>query len=440
MYIHRNVFILPILLIFFFLHLSCTEEPYEIPEADRTPPHAIILSPIPGQSVSGNVDFTARVTDNDLVDSVQFYIQSVSGEQVHVGTDITSENELFTYIWETENYIEDETYTLSVIAYDPTENSYAPSPIWVIVDNEDNVPPTAVIINPINGQLVSGIVDIKVEASDNGSIKSVSCYVDDGFLGNGIFIESSQLYVRQWNTLIPENGEDLIHSIYVTVTDTNDNVTTVPSIGVIVDNFDPVDVTPPTGAIIYPPPGMTVSDTINVTVTANDDVAMGKVKFFIDGDSVWTESTDTDSSGIYEYLWDTTQESDDIEHIIGVILSDSSGNETILNPISVLVDNQINDTTPPVGTITNPISGQTVSDTVRFKIWATDNYGIDGVVFFIDGDLLGVDLTADSTNVYEYSWDTSSLENGSQHTLSAQVFDLAENVTHVQPIMVTISN
>jgi hypothetical protein len=209
---------------------------------------------------------------------------------------------------------------------------------------------------------------------------------------------------------------------------------------VTVDNFDPVDVTPPTGAIIYPPPGMTVSDTINVTVTANDDVAMGKVKFFIDGDSVWTESTDTDSSGIYEYLWDTTQESDDIEHIIGVILSDSSGNETILNPISVLVDNQINDTTPPVGTITNPISGQTVSDTVRFKIWATDNYGIDGVVFFIDGDLLGVDLTADSTNVYEYSWDTSSLENGSQHTLSAQVFDLAENVTHVQPIMVTISN
>ncbi len=440
MYIHRNVFILPILLIFFFLHLSCTEEPYVIPEADRTPPHVTILFPIPGQSVSGNVDFTARVTDNDLVDSVQFYIQSVSGQRIHLGTDLSPEDDVYTYIWETENYIEDETYTLSVVAYDPAENSYAPSPIWVIVDNEDNVPPNAVIINPINGQFVSGIVDIKVEASDNDSIKSVSYWVDDGFLGNGIFNEPSQLYIRQWNTLIPENGEDIIHSIYVTVTDTNDNVTTVQSIGVTVDNFAPVDLTPPTGAIIYPPPGMTVSDTVNVTVTANDDVAMGKVKFFIDGDSVWTESTDTNSSGIYKYLWDTAQDSDDVEHVIGVILSDSSGNETILNPISVLVDNQINDTTPPVGTITNPISGQTVSDTVQFKIWATDNYGIDGIVFFIDANPVWVDFTSDSTDVYEYSWDTSSLVNGSQHTLSAQVFDLAENVTHVQPILVTISN
>ena len=440
MYIHRNVFILPILLIFFFLHLSCTEEPYQIPEADRTPPHASIISPIPGQSVTGNVNFSAIVTDNDLVDSVQFYIQPASGGIVHVGTHVSSEDDVYTYIWETENYIEDETYNLSIIAYDPAENIYVPSPIWVIVDNEDNIPPIAVIINPINGQFVNGSVDIKVEASDNGTIKSVRYYVDDGFLGNGIFNESSQLFVRQWNTLIPENGEDLVHSIYVTVTDTNDNVTTVPPIGVTIDNLPEADITPPTGAIIYPPPGMTVSDTINVTVTANDDIAMGKVKFFINGDSVWTQSTDTDSTVIYEYLWDTTQESDDIEHIIGVILSDSSGNETILNPISVLVDNQINDTTPPIGTITNPVSGQMVSGTVPFKITATDNYGIDGVVFFIDLNPVGIDLTADSTNVYEYSWDTSSLENGSQHTLSAQVFDLAENVTHMQPIMVTISN
>jgi len=46
----------------------------------------------------------------------------------------------------------------------------------------------------------------------------------------------------------------------------------------------------------------------------------------------------------------------------------------------------------------------------------------------------------DSTSTYSYDWDTSSLENNSQHTLSAHVTDTSNNTTLAQPILVTVGN
>ena len=86
--------------------------------------------------------------------------------------------------------------------------------------------------------------------------------------------------------------------------------------------------------------------------------------------------------------------------------------------------------------ISNPLSGQEVSGTVEFTVMAQDNIGIAAVEFFIDGTSVDVD----STSTYSYNWDTSSLDNNSQHTLSAQVTDTSNNTTLAQPILVTVEN
>ena len=64
--------------------LSCTEDPIEIPEPDTIPPQAMVLFPIDGESVEGEITVLARATDNDQVDSVRFFIN-----QEWVGTDST---------------------------------------------------------------------------------------------------------------------------------------------------------------------------------------------------------------------------------------------------------------------------------------------------------------------------------------------------------------
>ena len=122
--------------------------------------------------------------------------------------------------------------------------------------------------------------------------------------------------------------------------------------------------------------------------------------------------------------------------MISAVIADISQNLVYISPISVFVNNEVDDTTPPVAVISYPLSGQIVSGTVTFTVLAQDDYGVDGVEFYIDGESVG----SDSSDPYDFEWDTTPLENDSQHTLSAEVTDESGNYTLVQPILVTVSN
>ena len=145
---------------------------------------------------------------------------------------------------------------------------------------------------------------------------------------------------------------------------------------------------------------------------------------------------DTLVNSPYIYNWDTTDEADDQDHVISVIVADSSGNIGFVAPVSVYVDNEANDITPPTGVISNPVSGQTVNGTVNFTVTAQDDQGIAEVELSIDG----VVVALDAEDPYQYSWDTTGLTNDSQHTLSATVTDDAGHTTILQPVLVTVSN
>ena len=58
------------IIIIFLFTLSC--ETVKLPIADTTPPQAVLIYPVDGISVAGDVTVRARATDNEEVDSVQF--------------------------------------------------------------------------------------------------------------------------------------------------------------------------------------------------------------------------------------------------------------------------------------------------------------------------------------------------------------------------------
>ena len=404
-----------------FLALSCGVDTITLESADRTPPQAIIIFPVDGESVFGQVEIQARATDNEKVDSVQFYVN-----QELIGSTETESDDVFEFTWESNDYEEDEYHYISIVAWDVSGNDYAPFPIRVLADNSDNESPTAFIINPFTGQYVNGIVDIIVEASDNDSIQYVSYYVNN-FL-QGYVLEPPYSY--PWNTYLVQ--DDLYYSIYVVVRDMSNNVTTVAPVSVIVDNNVEEDVIPPTGSITSPPSGMTVSGDVEIIVSAVDNRAMGEVQIFINGALIVT-----DDEQPYEYTWDTTLDEEDAEHIISVLLIDLAGNETSLNPITVVVDNEPpEDETPPIILITEPAAGQDVSGIVSIEIVATDENGIDHLDFFIDGD----SVYTDDSDPYSYSWNTVTVSDDEDHIISVIGYDLAGNGAPATPITVFVDN
>ncbi|MFI4921529.1 MAG: Ig-like domain-containing protein, partial [Gammaproteobacteria bacterium] len=94
------------------------------------------------------------------------------------------------------------------------------------------------------------------------------------------------------------------------------------------------------------------------------------------------------------------------------------------------------DTTPPTVSMTAPANGTTVSGTVTVSANASDNVGVVGVQFELDGAALGAE---DTTAPYSVSWDSTTASNGS-HTLTAVARDAAGNHTTATPVTVTVSN
>src|SRR6185436_15716573 len=82
------------------------------------------------------------------------------------------------------------------------------------------------------------------------------------------------------------------------------------------------------------------------------------------------------------------------------------------------------DTTPPTVQLTGPPAG-TVTGTVNVTATASDNVGVAGVQFQLDGTALG---TEDTTAPYSFSWDTTTAAPG-PHTLTAAARDAAGNRT-----------
>lgn len=99
-------------------------------------------------------------------------------------------------------------------------------------------------------------------------------------------------------------------------------------------------------------------------------------------------------------------------------------------------EDEQSDTTPPTVSISSPVSGQTIFEIVTISVTTQDNEGIDRVQFFVDDSL----RSTDTSPPYEYNWNTTLYENGSEHVISATSFDTSDNFTESQPILLIVDN
>ena len=94
------------------------------------------------------------------------------------------------------------------------------------------------------------------------------------------------------------------------------------------------------------------------------------------------------------------------------------------------------DTTPPIVSIVAPASGSTLSGTVAVSASASDNIGIAGVSFSLNG---GQPSPEDTSAPYGLSWFTPNTPNGT-YTLTAIARDTSGNTTVSAPLTVTVNN
>ncbi|MDE2311708.1 MAG: hypothetical protein KGJ93_01270 [Patescibacteria group bacterium] len=94
------------------------------------------------------------------------------------------------------------------------------------------------------------------------------------------------------------------------------------------------------------------------------------------------------------------------------------------------------DTTPPVASVTSPANGATVSGSISLIATATDNVGVAGVQFKVDGVNVGAE---DTSSPYGSTWDTTTATNGT-HLITATARDAAGNLGVSSAVSVTVNN
>lgn len=119
---------------------------------------------------------------------------------------------------------------------------------------------------------------------------------------------------------------------------------------------------------------------------------------------------------------------------IGVEAVDAAGNRSAQTPGSITTT--ACDSTPPTVSITSPAAGTTINGTVTVSANASDNIGVAGVQFKLDGVALSAE---DTTAPYSVNWDTTAGANGS-HTLTAVARDNANNTTTSTAVTITVNN
>jgi hypothetical protein len=165
---------------------------------------------------------------------------------------------------------------------------------------------------------------------------------------------------------------------------------------------------------------------VHASVSTVGGLVVAGVQFRLDGANLGAE----DTTAPYSVSWNTIAANNG-SHTLTAVARDPLGARFTSNPVTVTVSN---DLTPPTVTITSLTSGSTVAGTIPVNATASDNRGVAGVQFLLDGVNLGPE---DTTNNYSVSWNTTTATNGS-HTLTARARDAAGNIATSTPVTITV--
>jgi hypothetical protein len=95
-----------------------------------------------------------------------------------------------------------------------------------------------------------------------------------------------------------------------------------------------------------------------------------------------------------------------------------------------------NDLSAPTVAVTSPGESGSLAGSVTIGASASDDIGVAGVQFTLNGAPLGAEVTAAP---FQLTWDTTTVLNGT-HVLAAVARDAAGHTTTAAAVTVTIAN
>ncbi|MBS1271122.1 MAG: Chitodextrinase [Candidatus Marinimicrobia bacterium] len=192
---------------------------------------------------------------------------------------------------------------------------------------------------------------------------------------------------------------------------------------------DPTDdMETPTVTITQPADGDTVSGLVEIVANASDNEGIDSVQFFIDN-----MYKDSDKMEPWNYVWNTSEAEDSINHALYTIAVDQSGNIDTSEVVSVFV---YNSSEPALSILlTQPTDGDTVKGQVEIAAEVSDNQQVDSVKFYVDDELQGAVTTAP----WSTTWDASGVDDSTAHSISASAIDTA-GIEYTSVIITVVVN
>ena len=187
------------------------------------------------------------------------------------------------------------------------------------------------------------------------------------------------------------------------------------------------ETTPPTVTITSPTSSPTYTATgssLTLQGTASDNVGVSQV--------TWVNSRGGSGTATGTSSWTASAIALQLgSNVLAVTARDAAGNTKTASLTVTL-----SDTTSPTVAVTAPAAGTTVMSAVVVSGNATDNVGVAGVQFKLDGTNLGAQVT---TPPYAVTWNTAATADGA-HVLTAVARDAAGNMATSAGVTVTVAN
>ena len=292
----------------------------------------------------------------------------------------------------------------------------------------DTTPPAVGFLQPQIGGDANGLIGISagelvnLNALDDSGVTDVSLVIDGTLVGTA----ASAPYTFYCDTSLYADGSQ--HTLTAVARDQAANTTSISTTIMARAGFD---ATPPTVGFVQPQMDgqIAISPAETVQLSASDNQAVTAVSLIADGVLVGTATALP-----YTFTWDTSSFASGSLHTLSAVAGDQANNWVSVS--TTVTAAAPRDAAPPSVSFQQPQAGGTVGDSQgeQITVNALDNVSVASVSLYADGALVGAATSAP----YVFSWDTSSLAVGSQHTLRAVAADQAGNSSSVS-ITVTVT-
>jgi subtilisin family serine protease len=452
---------------------------------DFTPPSVSLTAPSEGATLTGTVTLSATASDDRALSRVEF----LAGTSV-LCSDTTAP---YSCSYNTRS-LSNGARALTARAVDAVGNNATSAAVNVVFDN-DLTAPTTFVTAPSEGAILNGTVLIEAEASDDrGIVTKVEFYLGSTLLGS----DTTAPYSFSWDTTSRANGAYTLKTraydpagnsaysstVSVTViqigTAEYDATLGVPRCSAVAHRCDTTTLVKGR-ANLGPEPhqpntlggtcpdgmsGMAQSSpAINqILVSRVDGTAFAPGKEVKVDVTVWSSVSANERLDLFyaananapswTYLTTLAPPASGTRVLSATYLlpsgslqavravyrtggntSECSAGELDDHDDLVFAVGTDVDTAPPSVSLTAPVSGATLKDTVTVSASASDNFGVTRVDFYDGATLLGSDTTAP----YSFSWNSRNGPNGPR-TLTARALDAAGNSTTSAAVTVTADN